>query len=305
MKKLEYMKKYSLFLLGSVMFLFLLGLAFFGEYLPMVDSQLKETTYIWNEKHIPVAPPYAPSENFILGSDRLGRDMLSLLIMGAKETLLFVVFITIIRYALAIPLAYLAYKRTVGAQILINWLNGALAYIPTIIVIVLFATLPPILTIDARPLIMMLLLASVELGRVAKMFKLEFEHLSTMEFIQGGISVGASSFRLLRKYYLPFLYDKLLVNMVTDLGKVMFLVGQLGFIGIFLSQELVQVDPGKFEIVNQSITWPTFFMNSFRDIRGAIWIPFYPALAITYSILTFNVLAKGLHNLFRKNVNYF
>ncbi|WP_442598228.1 peptide ABC transporter permease [Neobacillus sp. D3-1R] len=287
------------------MLLLLLGITFLGEYLPFVDRELNETKYIWNEKHIPIAPPYAPSEDFILGSDRLGRDLLSLLIIGAKETLLFVVLITIIRYTMAVPLAYLAYKRIAGAQSIINWLNGALSYVPTIIIIVLFATLPPILTIDERPLYMMLLLASVEIGRVAKMVKHEIEDLTTKDFILGGISVGASSFRLIRKYYLPFLYDKILINMVTDLGKVMFLVGQLGFIGIFLSQELVQVDPGKFEILNRSITWPTFFMDSFRDIRASIWIPFYPALAITYTILTFNVLAQGLQNLFKKNTNFF
>lgn len=302
---MNFIKKYSLFLLGSVMLILLLWVTFFGEHLSIVDRGLKETEYIWNEKHIPVAPPFAPSEDFILGSDRLGRDMLSLIVIGAKETLFIVVMVTIIRYALAAPLAYLAYKRILGSQSIVKWLNWALAYIPTIILIVLFATLPPILTIEIRPFILMFLIATVELGRVAQLITLEFEALSTREFIQGGIAVGASSFRLLRRYYLPFLYEKLLINMVTDLGKVMFLLGQLGFIGIFLSQELIQVDPGKFELVNQSITWPTFFMNSFRDIRGPIWIPFYPAVAITYTILTFNVLAQGLQNLFRKNVEYF
>jgi peptide/nickel transport system permease protein len=287
------------------MLFLLLFFTFFGEYLPFVDSELKDLKYIWNEDKIPIAPPFEPSDRFIFGTDRMGRDLLSLVIIGAKETLLTVVLITLIRYLLAIPLAYFAHKKMLGAVGLVKILNGTFAYIPTIIIIVLVVTLPPLLTIDSRNLIILFILATVELGRVANMIKIEFESISTKEFINGGISVGVSSFRLLYKYYLPFVYQKLLINMVTDLGKVMFLIGQLGFLGIFLSQELTQFEVTDFGITNNSITWPTFFMNSFKDIRSAIWIPFFPALAITYSILTFNVLAQGLQNLTKKNANYF
>jgi peptide/nickel transport system permease protein len=304
MRFLEFMRKYLLFLIGSSMLLLLLTLTFFGEYLPFVDKEVKEIQYIW-KNNIPVVPPYAPSEDFILGTDRLGRDLLSLLIIGAKETLLIVVLVTIIRYSLAIPLAYFAHRKVFGAQSLVKWLNGAMSYIPTIIIIVLLATLPPILTIESRPLIIMFIIAIVELGRVANMFKLEFDDLSKREYVLGGISVGATPFRLLHKYYLPFLYEKVIIHMVTDLGKVMFLLGQLGFIGIFISQDFVQLDRTVFDLVNNSITWPTFFMDAFRDIRGPVWIPFFPALAITYSILTFNVFGQGLQNLFKKNVSYF
>jgi peptide/nickel transport system permease protein len=305
MNYLDYFKKYSMLLIGSFMFLILLFFSFFGEYLPFVDNELKEVKYIWNDKKIPIAPPFEPSDRYILGSDRMGRDVFSLIIMGAKETLITVGLITLFRYIIAIPLAYCAHKKIFGAESLVKMFNVTFAYIPTIIIIVLFVTLPPLLTIDSRNWIFLLILAAVEVGRVANMVKIEFESISTKEFIQGGISVGVSSFRLLFKYYLPFIYQKLIINMVTDLGKVMFLLGQLGFIGIFLSQKLVQLEAMEFEIQNDSITWPTFFMNSFNDIRSAIWIPFFPALAITYSILTFNVLAQGLQNITKKNANYF
>lgn len=302
---LSFMKRYSLLFLGSIMVLSLLFTALFGEYFSFVDRDLKEIKYIWNDKNIPVAPPFAPSEQFLLGTDSIGRDMVSLLIVSAKETLLLVLLITIIRYTLAIPLAYLAHKKKLGAKSMILWINGFLSYIPTIIIFVLIATLPPLLTIKERPILLMFILAILELGRAADLIKKEFDDLSTKEFIQGGIAVGASPLRLLKSYYLPFLYEKILVNMISDLGRVMFLLGQLGFIGIFLSQDLIQVDPGRFHLINNSITWPTFFMNAFRDIRGPIWIPFFPALAITYSILSFNVFAQGLQKLFKKNVSYF
>jgi peptide/nickel transport system permease protein len=293
-----FIKKHFVFCLGSLMLSSLLFITFIGPYLPFIDSSIKETQYIWIGK-VPTAPPYPPSKDYIFGSDRLGRDMASLLVMGAKETLLYVVLITLIRYLLAIPLAFLAHKKIWGARAVLHFLNGYFSYIPSIIIFVLIATLPPLLTLHSRSFLLMVILAFIETGRVAAMLKDEFDHVSSQYFIQGGIAIGASSFRMLRIYYLPFLYDKILISIITDMGKVMFLLGQVGFIGIFLSQKLLQVDAGIFKLINNSIAWPDFFDNAFNDIRGRIWIVFYPALAITYTIFTFNIFAQGLQKLLK------
>jgi ABC-type dipeptide/oligopeptide/nickel transport system permease subunit/AAA+ superfamily predicted ATPase len=298
---MQWIKKNYLFSIGSIMLASLIFIAFFGRYLPFIDSSVKETKYIWI-KNIPYGPPYHPSERFIFGSDRDGRDILSLIVMGAKGTLLYVVLITLIRYSLAIPLAFLAHKQKWGAPVVLKVLNGYFSYIPSIILFVLIATLPPILTSHSRPFILMLFLALMETGRAAYMIKAEFDILSAKEFMKGGISIGASPFRMLRYYYLPFIYEKLIINMITDMGKVMFLLGQVGFIGIFLSQKLVQVNIGRFDFISTTLTWPALFAEAFRDIRAAIWIPFFPALAITYSIFTFNIFAQGLQKLLNERI---
>jgi peptide/nickel transport system permease protein len=296
-----FIKKNFTFLLGSLMLVLLLFFTFIGPSLPFIDA--KKTLYLWIDK-IPTAPPFGPSKKFIFGSDRLGRDMASLLVLGAKETLFMVVSITLVRYVLAIPLGFFAHKRKFGAQAILNFLNGFFAYIPSIIIFVLIATLPPFLTSPSRPLILMVVLAIIEMGRAADMIKAEFENLSSREFILAGVAIGATPLRLLRFYYLPFLYDKLLISVITDMGKVMFLLGQIGFIGIFISQELLQVDPGIFILNNKSLNWTVLLQNAFSDLRSAIWIPFFPALAITYTIFSFNIFAIGLKNLFNKRENY-
>lgn len=296
---MTFLKRNILLCIGSTMLLFLLFITFFGEYLPFIDSELQEIEYLWNDKKIPVVPPYEPSDEFLLGTDRDGRDILSLIIVGAKETLFIILSITLIRYLIAIPLAYFAHRNWFGANALLNWLNGFLSYVPTIIVVILLVTLPPLIMAESRAFFVVLIIAAMEVGRVADMIKLEFNQISKKEFVTGGTSVGVSSFRLLNKYYLPFLYGKLLVNLVGDLGKVMFLLGQLGFLGIFVSQAFVQTDISSFTFENTSISWPMLLANAYSDIRGPVWIVFYPALAMTYVIFTFNVLGQGLQKIFR------
>lgn len=297
MKILNFMKKNILFCVGFVMVAFLLVITFLGEYLPGIDTELKEIDYLWTDEKIPLAPPYEPSEDFILGTDRLGRDLLSLIVLGAKETLTIVISVTLLRYLIAVPLAYFAHKKFPGANAILNWLNGFLSYIPTIIVVMLLATLPPILESDSRAFFLVLSIAAIEVGRAAEMIKLEFNQISTKEFVTGGNTIGISNLRLLRKYYMPFVNGKILVSMVGDLGKVMFLLGQLGFLGIFVSQDFVQVDVAAFEFINTSLSWPMLLLNAFNDIRGAVWIPFYPALAMTYVIFSFNILSQGLQRM--------
>ncbi|MEQ2526815.1 peptide ABC transporter permease [Bacillaceae bacterium CLA-AA-H227] len=297
MKIITFIRHHFLFCLGMLMFLILLFFTFFGEYLPGIDRDLKEIEYIWTDKKIPLAPPYEPSEDYLLGTDRDGRDLLSLIVMGAKETLLIIISITIIRYIIAIPLAFMAHKKSLGIHHLVSWMNGFLSYIPSIILVILLVTLPPILTSETRLLYLIIVLAALEVGRVAEMFRLEFSQIASKEFVTGGNSIGVSNFRLFRKYLLPFLYGKLLISLVGDIGKVTFLLGQIGFLGIFITQVFVQVDAGQFAFFNTSLAWPMLLLNSYNDIRSAIWIPFFPALAMTYVIFTFNILSQGIQKL--------
>ncbi|WP_108672360.1 ABC transporter permease subunit [Peribacillus acanthi] len=304
MRVFNHIKMNPLLWLGLTMLAALVYVTFFGKYLPVVDQKLNTILYVMDENKKPIIPPYPPSEEHLMGTDTKGRDMLSLLVMGAKETMAIIVLITLIRYLVAIPLAFLAHKNILGARTILQWLNGFLSYIPTIVVVILLVTLPPILTTDIRPVYIILILAFVEIGRAADMIKLEFDELSSKEFIKAGIASGATPFTMLKTYYLPFLYGKIAVYMITDLGRVLFILGQLGFIGIFISQELVQQVSGLSKLVNNSITWPAMFIDAFNDIRGPIWIPFFAALAMTYTIFTFNLIAQGLQNLFKKKVRF-
>lgn len=293
MRLLRMVRKNLLLTISLILLVGLLFLVFFGRYLPFVDTKLSIENHRM-EDGVLLVPPYEPSETHLIGSDHEGRDLLSVIILGAKETILLVVCITILRYLMALPLSYLAHKRILGLNILVNGFNMFLSYIPTIIIVMVFALLPPILFAPTRPFWILLIVAFAEVGRVAKTLQDDFDQIAAKDYMESGVAVGAGPFRMLKEYYLPFIYGKLAIYMISDLGKVMFLLGQLGFIGIFISQALVQVDPGIFEIQNTSMSWPMLLENAFDDIRGPIWVVFWPAFAMTITIFIFNMLANSL-----------
>lgn len=304
MKKIwQFIRKNFLLCSGLFIFVWMLWIAFFGEQLPFVDEDLEELKYL-NIDGTLYAPPLEPSNEYWFGTDRDGRDIFSLIVMGAKETLLIVIIVTLLRYLFATVLSFLAHKRIVGTASLIKGLNAFLSYVPTVIIVVMFAVLPPILFSEMRPYWLIIIIAMVEVGRVASTMKDDFDEIAMKEYIISGHAIGVGPVRMLRAYYLPFLYEKLSVYIITDLGKVMFLLGQLGIIDIFISQALVQAEIGMFEIRNESISWPMLLSNAYKDIRGPVWIPFFPALAMTFTILTFNMIAQGIKQVSKKKNVY-
>ncbi|HLS07346.1 MAG TPA: peptide ABC transporter permease, partial [Bacillota bacterium] len=101
-----FLRNHLLFTVALLLLICILFLALFGEYLPIVDEQLTAENHR-TENGVLYTPPFEPSQENLFGSDHQGRDLLSLIIIGAKETLLIVLFITVLRYLVAIPLAYL------------------------------------------------------------------------------------------------------------------------------------------------------------------------------------------------------
>ena len=293
MKIYRFLRNNLLFTVALSLLIILLLLAFFGKYLPFVDADLAKENYRMENGIIKI-PPYEPSKKYWFGTDDQGRDLFSVIILSAKETLFIVLLITILRYLMAIPLSFLAHKKIFGMNFIVKSLNTFFSYVPTVIIVIMFALLPPILFTSTRPIWLIAIIAFVEVGRAAATLKDDFDALSVRDYMESGVAVGAGPWKMLRSYYLPFVYEKLAVYMISDLGKVMFLLGQLGFIGIFISQALVQVDMGMFEIHNISLTWPMLLENAFLDIRTSIWIAFWPAFAMAITIFIFNMLAQGL-----------
>jgi peptide/nickel transport system permease protein len=84
MKWLGFVQRNTLLVIGLIMLMFLIFITFIGSFLPFIDQDIKEVQYIWTKDKVPLAPPFGPSELFPFGSDRQGRDILSIIVMGEK-----------------------------------------------------------------------------------------------------------------------------------------------------------------------------------------------------------------------------
>lgn len=287
----------GLFMAGIIAFF-----TIFGPSLSFVDTELKKERVLFPGPGKIVVAPFPPSENFPLGSDRDGRDLLSLIIVGAKDTFILIFLIVMIRYTFAIPLGLLGMRNKGFISWMNKWWNQLFSSFPIIFTIALALTMPFLLFHEQRYYWTIVIIAFVEVGRVSMIIQQEAYTLSKKTFIEAGITIGIRPIKMMTSHYLPNLFPSIIVNFFIDAGRVSILIGQLAIINVFLSQELVQLFYGYSEIVNTSFDWATLIREARRDAVTAFWIPFYPMLAIVLTTLTFNMLGEGIRQHFNRHI---
>jgi peptide/nickel transport system permease protein len=298
------MMKNKMLWMGGLLVIAIMIVVIVGPYFPFVDLEREYVRY-GSDKKIEV-PPYPPSELNPIGSDANGIDLLSRIIVGAKETVVIVLIIAIVRFCIGVPLGIIAALVPNGRsdRLLDAW-NKFFYGIPTLFAVLLILRLPFIANSEHRNVWFVIVISFIEVGRVGELFKKEMISLSKLPFLEAGIMIGNGPMGLLRRYYIPHMLPSLIVNFVIDLGKVMLVLGQLGFLSIFINQFIQANDEGFHFVVNQSNSWPAILAESRKYIRTAIWVPFWAATAIAFSVFAFNMFGEGLRRKFeRRNIYY-
>lgn len=281
---------------GILLCFLLLVISLVGPTMSFVN--IEDTDLYRNHDGVISTAPYPPSELNWLGTDSKGRDLLSLLIIGARNTLIIVFVITLIRYIIAIPLAIAASRGISFVHNLLHGWNQIFSGLPTLFAVILIIHLPVFYNSPNRTIWFILVIALIEIGRVGYLVQQNVSDLSKSMFVEAGRAVGNSTLGLYRRYYMPFLMPQLIVSFVLDLGRVLLLLGQLAFFSIFISQAWVLLDIGLWELQNTSIDWLSLIAESRHQIQKNPWLLLFPALAITITIVAFNFLGEGLRAYF-------
>lgn len=300
---IKYIRNISL-LTGIVFLLILLSMAFFPTLFPNVDPKLERALYTLNENKKPILPPFPPSNEYVFGTDEMGRDLYSMLVLGAKETLIYVVLISGMRFLLGIPLSFLAVRKVARLDKVLDMNNKLFSFVPSIIMIIILISLPPILFSEHRPYWVVVIIAIVELNKVTSTMKDEIKRIYQKEYIKAALSLGTKPFSLIKRYVLPQVYPTMIVSFSLDIARNFVILAQLGFFQFFISHVHVQDDNGRWSFQNTSLMWPNHLGSILSDIRGSIWIPFFATLFITFAILTFNLIGNGLSKQLLKKYHY-
>ncbi|MFT4413799.1 ABC transporter permease [Fredinandcohnia humi] len=278
--------------IGILLLLVLLFFGFVGPHLPFVDTEFDEGRMRFLEDGKFERAPFPPSENDLLGTDREGRDLLSLIILGIKETLYFMFAVTLLKYVLAIPIGFLARKgKGLFYSFLTTW-GSVMSGLPILVLgIILFKT--NLFTMsDHRFFLIVFSISLLEIGRVGLVFQQLAHKVSTEPYIEAAITIGTKPISLFKNHYVPAMAPEILVNFMLDLGRMALLIGQLGVFQVYL--DFTTVLMADVPIVNNSYNLGSLLGETKNEVIRAPWIPLFPALAITYIIFTFNMLGSGI-----------
>lgn len=279
--------------IGLIMTGMLLFIMIFGPHLPLVDRSLEQSLLKKEDGVGLLVPPYAPSDEFLIGSDRKGVDLWSKVMVGARETFYILAVIVGFRLILALLVSIGAFYVS-GIRLLMNVWNAVFSFMPTIFIILILLAVPGVMFSDFRPFWVMAIIAVVEVGRLSLIFYESLHLQKRQTYMEAAIASGGRKWTLFKTYYWPALKREVLSSGATEAGRVMFLLAQLGVIGIYINQEFFsQLDRG-YQSVDVSNSWPVLLSNLRRDVNSAEWIPLVALFFITFSIIGFYLLADGL-----------
>jgi peptide/nickel transport system permease protein len=242
-----------------------------------------------------VPMPYPPGwYGMVLGSDTVGRDILSRLIYGSRYTLLFCGIAAVLRIALGAALGMIAgwYQR---AGRVIDVLVAGWSAIPSLI----FA-LVPILIINARQNLMastIVFLAALSLtgwAEGAVRSKIAVYGLRGVPFVEAAYAIGQRRGAVLWRHVLPNLRDLLVIEAAYAMASALLLVAELGFLNVFVGGAERETIGNLVQITPIHAEWGGMLARGLRERGSGIWLLLAPMGAFTIAILAFNLLAEGL-----------
>ena len=297
-------------MLGGLIVLGLFALVLFG---PLWAPQ---NPYLAGQHIVPhfdavkgefIRPPLEPSPEFPLGTDRWGADLLSLLMHGARNTLIGCAFITMVRLILGTILGgYAGWNEGSTADRIIMGLIGVTTSIPMLIssMILVFA-------LDIRRGLPVFIIALAVIGwtEIAQFIRSEFLVLRKMPFIEGARAVGSRGLSIAVRHILPNILPQLLMISFLEMGAVLMLLGELAFVGVYIGGGhqigIAQImAPTQVFTLSEVPEWGAMLAEGFRWLRSKPFVVAPPAFALFISIFGFNAFGEGLRRLIeRRSIN--
>jgi peptide/nickel transport system permease protein len=237
-----------------------------------------------NATLLPFAPPgtvFEGSKKFLLGTDHLGRDILSRILYGARTVLVYAPLATGCAYVVGIMMGLTAgYKR--------GWVDALLSRVSDIVlsfpVLVLYVLIIATVGASAVNLVLAITFASAPgIMRIVRSLTLD---LRQRDYVAAAQIRGESTLRIMLVEILPNALGPLIVDACLRLGYVTITIGVLGFLGLGLPPPT----PDWGSMIHETRTMAQVFP----------WMALFPCLALSSLVLGLNLLADGLHDVGRR-----
>lgn len=222
--------------------------------------------------------PLPPGAQFWLGTDLLGRDLLTRLLFGARTSLI----IGIVANGVALLIGTLVgltagYFRGWIGSALMRFTDLMMAFPALLLAICLAAVLQPSLWIVA------MVIALVNWVQTARVIYTETSSLSEREFIDAERTIGASAPRILFRHILPHLLPTIIVWGTLGISTTVLLEATLSYLGI-------GVQP-------PTASWGNIIFENQTYFQAAPWLVFFPGAAILALALAFNLVGDALRDI--------
>ena len=218
-----------------------------------------------------------PSAEHWLGTDSLGRDLLSRLLYGARVSLAVGIVATLV--SLVIGVSYGATSGYLGGRVdgvmmrLVDILYG-LPFMFLVILIVMIA---------GRSIVnLFIALGAVQWLTTARIVRGQVQSLKEREFVEAARALGVGTVRLLARHIVPNLLGPVIVYATLNVPAVMLQEAFLSFLGLGVEHPMP--------------SWGTLIAEGARNMEVCPWLMVFPGITFSLTLLSLNFLGDGLRD---------
>lgn len=221
--------------------------------------------------------PVAPNRTFLLGSDSLGRDVLSRLIWGARVSL----FVGILGNGLSVVIAIFmgAIAAFLGGKVetvIMRFTDVMMAFPTLLLAIALSAVLRP--GVD----VLIIVIAAVYWVYLARIIHGRVLSLKEMDFVLAARSVGAGQWRILSRHILPHLVSEAVIYATLGVASTVLMEAELSYLGLGIRLP--------------TASWGGMIAEGQAYYRSAPWLILSPGVMLMLTVLGFNLMGDGLRD---------
>ena len=296
----------SLAVSALILSLFVL-VALIGPFIAPHDPDRRFTEIIdyEGEQYIPSVRPVPPLTlpQFPLGTDVVGRDILSRLLWAIRPTLLAGVGVVLARVGLGILFGILAgWHSGRWPARLLDALSSSLIAIPQIIIAIALIGLSA-----ERPLwLFVVVLGFIGWPDTAKFYQTETIRLRQVGFVESAQALGLSPTQIILRHILPQFWATLPTLITYELSAVLLIMAELGFLGLFIGNGLIiytaDADTSGVSATGLTASNPELgqMLSDFtRKMFQAPWEMVIAATAIFLQVFSLNLFGDGLRRYLR------
>jgi dipeptide transport system permease protein len=215
--------------------------------------------------------------SYLLGTDPIGRDILSRLIYGARLSLLIGIVVVSISIVLGTVLGLVAgFFRGITEIFIMRLMDIVLTLPSLLLAIVIVAVLGPGLVNAMLAVALVILPHYVRLARAAVITE------TSKDYVTAARVSGAGTVRLMFKEVLPNCTAPLIVQASLGISTAILDAAALGFLGLGAQPPAPE--------------WGTMLADAREFVLRAWWVVTFPGLAILITVLAFNLLGDGLRD---------
>lgn len=219
-----------------------------------------------------------PSQKHLLGTDDMGRDLLSRIIFGTRISLLIGIISILFAYSIGALLGMIA--GYMGGL-----LDEVIMRIADIFMSVPYVILGMAIAIALKPGVKNLIIAIslVFWPSTARLMRGQVLSIREKEYVEAVKAMGANIWRIMRVHIAPNCIAPIIVQATIQIGWAILLAATLSFIGVGVQPPLPE--------------WGLMTSTGRQFMLNAWWYPTFPGLAIVVTVIAFNLMGDALRDI--------